>query len=359
MADRSIYVIIHNQTAFGLTLASYSYLTNGFYPGFGPWLPEKIAPQSTAEFRVESNGPFPRVRGGVIYHVDHDHGSTAAFYYDVGTFSNDFAREVFFYDALVQCEYLIEGRNDVTATVTLSEPGPGVMVYEHDGYSGRSQFFKAGRYDVGDLNMIGNDVISSFQISPGCSIEFFETAGFQDPINKFENTYVRQTDGHASFHPGNDLTSSLIVTSKDGGQIPPDFGHEVPPGPDVMVGLRGVRLFEHDNYNQGPSLGTGPTGQKLATFFGVGLHNLQRVYETEIQRGFRGSYRQALLAMFYGVGPLQCSSLQVGQGYYVKLFDQPDGQGEHILIDSSLKQMPQNWNDRAVSIEVSKIHVPA
>jgi hypothetical protein len=53
-----------------------------------------------------------------------------------------------------------------------------VIVYEHGYYAGRSQTFGAGNHDMGTLNGVGNDQISSIRVPAGMSVIIYEHANY-------------------------------------------------------------------------------------------------------------------------------------------------------------------------------------
>jgi Beta/Gamma crystallin len=53
-----------------------------------------------------------------------------------------------------------------------------VIVYEHGYYNGRSQTFGAGNHDMGSLNVVGNDQISSIRVPAGMSVIIYEHANY-------------------------------------------------------------------------------------------------------------------------------------------------------------------------------------
>jgi hypothetical protein len=53
-----------------------------------------------------------------------------------------------------------------------------VIVYEHGYYTGKSQTFGAGNHDMGTLNVVGNDQISSIRVPSGMSVTIYEHANY-------------------------------------------------------------------------------------------------------------------------------------------------------------------------------------
>ena len=94
--------------------------------------------------------------------------------------------------------------NDRTSSIVVERSAfPGVVVYEHNNYAGRSQVLDVGRYDVGQLS-IGNDQISSGKVPPGWKVTLYQEAGFRG------NTKVLTADTPA-LPDFNDRTSSIVV----------------------------------------------------------------------------------------------------------------------------------------------------
>jgi hypothetical protein len=62
-----------------------------------------------------------------------------------------------------------------------------VVVYEHGNFGGKSQTFAAGNHDMGELNVVGNDQISSIRIPAGMSVTVFEHASYGGRSLTFNN----------------------------------------------------------------------------------------------------------------------------------------------------------------------------
>ncbi|MFB3154096.1 MAG: beta/gamma crystallin-related protein, partial [Candidatus Acidiferrales bacterium] len=94
-----------------------------------------------------------------------------------------------------------------TPAPTREPPGPeGVTLFEHDGYSGRSENFQASDSNLKD-NLIGNDRASSIRVPPGYVVTLYKNANFRG------RSVVLRGDVPALGRTavGNDQVSSLRV----------------------------------------------------------------------------------------------------------------------------------------------------
>jgi hypothetical protein len=135
----------------------------------------------------------------------------------------------------------------------------------------------------------------------------------------------------------------------------PSFGSTVLPPEDTVPSLRGVRLYEDWKYNLESSSRLADRfllGGVRSQNFDVGEYDLP--YDEEFI--FNGRFPFPVLQL--GVRPDSVSSLKVGTGYYVELYDQLGQRGEMKSISENTPIMPDGWNDRVKSIRVSKIPVP-
>lgn len=87
-----------------------------------------------------------------------------------------------------------------------------VTIYEHAGFSGRSQVLTKGQYDtaLGQIS-IGNDTLSSIKVSPGLGARLYEHSAFRGQF------YDARGEISALVMAWNDRTSSIIVCDVTGG----------------------------------------------------------------------------------------------------------------------------------------------
>ncbi|MEM1178466.1 MAG: beta/gamma crystallin-related protein [Acidobacteriota bacterium] len=96
----------------------------------------------------------------------------------------------------------------------------GVILYEDEGFRGRSEFFDR---DTDSLvrSRIGNDRVSSVRVSPGCQVTLFENERFYGDSSALE----RDEPSLSRTRIGNDRTSSLTVRCAGrGGNTGSDYG---------------------------------------------------------------------------------------------------------------------------------------
>merc|ERR1711871_488737 len=85
-----------------------------------------------------------------------------------------------------------------------------VKVCQHSKYSGKCSWKKPGSYDMGNLGTGGNDELTSFKISNGCTLSLFEHSKFRGR----RWTFKRTTDlCRGGCKGANDKTSSMKVQS--------------------------------------------------------------------------------------------------------------------------------------------------
>ncbi|SFL11552.1 protein of unknown function [Paenibacillus sp. 1_12] len=79
-----------------------------------------------------------------------------------------------------------------------------VTVYKDSPYSGSSQEFDVGSYDVSALSVVGNDAISSIRVAPGYKVTLYKDAGFKGSTKVLTSDQLYLSDF-------NDQTSSLKI----------------------------------------------------------------------------------------------------------------------------------------------------
>jgi hypothetical protein len=127
----------------------------------------------------------------------------------------------------------------------------------------------------------------------------------------------------------------------------PEIVITLPKIPDTVPSLRGIRVYEDWKYNVGS--GFIPA---LVQNFDAGDYDLP--YEPEFSMGGRFPFPVRVI----GVQPDSISSLKIGNGYYVELYDQLGQKGTMIKVSENTPIMPDGWNDRVKSIGVRKIESP-
>lgn len=125
---------------------------------------------------------------------------------------------------------------------------------------------------------------------------------------------------------------------------PPGFGtHTTPSGKEP--GLEGVVMYEDFKFNtQSNQIGLKPISQQ---FKNEGTYNLPYDPSTNLR-----------FINLNIVRPNSISSIKVGEGYYCELYDQLNGKGNRLEVNRNMDILPTNWNDKALSIVVSKTGVP-
>ncbi|MEI3650784.1 MAG: bluetail domain-containing putative surface protein [Dolichospermum lemmermannii FEM_B0920] len=89
--------------------------------------------------------------------------------------------------------------------ILYGDPGGyiGATIYQHDSYGGQAQDLRVGNYDLGNLQ-IGNDSLSSLQVSPGFKVTLYEHSLYTGS----SRTFTQSTNWVGNF---NDKTSSIKV----------------------------------------------------------------------------------------------------------------------------------------------------
>ncbi|WP_080682099.1 hypothetical protein [Sorangium cellulosum] len=91
--------------------------------------------------------------------------------------------------------------------------GDEVVLYEHSDFSGASQAFGIGRYDVDDLTIIGNDRTSSIRVPAGLRVTVFFNANFEEGAYVFTSDTNLATAGTNGVSVSADEIISSIVVS--------------------------------------------------------------------------------------------------------------------------------------------------
>jgi hypothetical protein len=186
----------------------------------------------------------------------------------------------------------------------------GVTLFEHDGYTGRSEVFRASDSNLKD-NPIGNDQASSIRVPPGYTVTLYKDSNFRG------RSVVLRGDA-PSLGPtavGNDQVSSLRV-ELDSSARPPAPTRE-PPGPE------GITLFEHDGY----------TGR------------------SEVFRASDSNLKDNL------IGNDRASSIRVPPGYVVTLYKDSNFRGRSVVLRGDVPALGRTavGNDQVSSLRVERI----
>jgi hypothetical protein len=212
-----------------------------------------------------------------------------------------------------------------------------VTVFEHVNFGGWRQDLDHGTYNAvrrGGFvspNPI-NDEISSFILGPYTEVTFFEHVDFGgDSIKFINNTPLTQEHPFMDAN-WNDKVSSVIVVGL--------FGQQTPPDGTVEEGLVGVILYA--GYDRRASEGIDPLNIMSIQRFDVGKYTLP----VNLEYARNGV---PWLTKF-GLQPKSVSSVSVGKGFYLDIFDETDARATvHKNIDD-LQTI--GWNNRITKIEV-------
>ncbi len=71
-----------------------------------------------------------------------------------------------------------DGWNDIVSSVRVTRNNCQVTIFMDAYYQGASQTLRRGSHDMNTLS-IGNDMLSSLKVSPGCTATLYEHAGYQ------------------------------------------------------------------------------------------------------------------------------------------------------------------------------------
>lgn len=190
--------------------------------------------------------------------------------------------------------------------IVLTRTGEKVEIFTHAhfamedaGVPGRSQKLAIGRYDDSKSEiLLGNDQISSLLIPPGLAVRAYDHAWFQGAFIDFT------ADVPAVPMEWNDRISSLIVYD----------ANDPPPLIDYAVGL---------DFAWSPPFKVFPIG------------DYPDLSATEM-------------------GSNRLSTLLIPRGIRVQLFDQANFAGNSGDFFADTLELPPDWNNRAVSLRVSK-----
>lgn len=172
-----------------------------------------------------------------------------------------------------------------------------VTIFEHVNFQGRSQELPKGRYDDALQQItIGNDTLSSVRVPQGLVVRLYEHYHFQGRFIDLR----KDTKAVSPFW--NDRSSSIIVYEET----------EPPPV------IKEVMIFDHANY--------GGKFQLLKS----------------------GKYDTAQIL----IGDKMLSSALIPYGMSVRLFEQPNLQGESLTLREDTPTIKPEWNDRAASMIV-------
>jgi hypothetical protein len=134
--------------------------------------------------------------------------------------------------------------------------------------------------------------------------------------------------------------------------IHPGLGGTVPPPLKTEAGLLGVMLFEDYEFNKNVQPTFDLLHKPRAQRFAVGD------YDLPFEQSFRTGGRWGGFGRVLGVRPSTVSSIKIGAGYYLELYDDFGKRGQKITLNENTPVMPVNWNDKVKSISVNEIPRP-
>lgn len=238
----------------------------------------------------------------------------------------------------------------------------GITLFEHINFEGSSVRLENGRFNLGEQRPDLECKVSSFILDGRTSVTFsnydLESIALlrSRVLVSYEN-FNQSPTRVADVGRFNDDWESLSVEMIPFG----DFG----PGTtqlDVEPGLEGIEAFVDWRFNSdGPRLGLFEASSQK---FGPDEYNLPVNVSLEWSRG-RDLHRR-------GIPPFSISSVKVGQGYCVELFDLPDFLGNKLTLVESCADIrslnpahytsqevsaARAWNDRVASLRVKKVLV--
>jgi hypothetical protein len=239
----------------------------------------------------------------------------------------------------------------------------GIKLFEHANFQGDSVYLGEGQYDLDEQSPNLEGEVSSY-ILDGFTKVSFSNYDLDPLIRIGARTYF--SDENYSQDPKevayvgdtwNDTFESIVVERIDVG-----FGQPSAPL-DVDPNIKGVTVFVDWKFNQ-DSPRFRPFESRSQTF-AVGEFNLP-FNEPIDWIGGRRFFRP-------GIQPFSISSIKVGKGFYVELFDQSNFLGDPLIIVESCQdirllnpnryksaevQRAKSWNDRTVSLRVKEIPGP-
>lgn len=242
----------------------------------------------------------------------------------------------------------------------------GVKLFQHANCGGNNEHFDEGFYNltdgdniwgsIWDVPNIQNDELSSYILDPLTSVTFYQH------IDKGGNFFEDHNDSNIEEkrvnyigNDWNDSVSSIVVEP-----VFPSFGSQPPPL-DTDPNLTGVLVFEDWKYNQTSDRSLGIFARARSQKFDVGEYPiLPNESALTLRRG-------TILRL--GVRSNMISSLRIGTGYYIELYEKQNFAGEMLTIRESTDDIrvlrkehysatevneAKNWNDRTMSLKVMK-----
>ncbi|WP_437319574.1 hypothetical protein [Sorangium sp. So ce385] len=97
--------------------------------------------------------------------------------------------------------------------------GDEVVLYEHSDFSGVSQAFGIGRYDVEDLTIIGNDRASSIRVPAGLRATVFFNANFEEGAYVFTSDTNLAAGTNGVSVSADEIISSIVVAHASDPQL--------------------------------------------------------------------------------------------------------------------------------------------
>lgn len=206
-----------------------------------------------------------------------------------------------------------------------SQGNSPVTVWEQPFTKGQPLDLKLGDFKLTVLNK----QISSLKIAAFHKITFFDASGNSVEFSNAGNSNTLLID-----YVGDEWNDRIV-----GGTV-----QWVAPFGDAYAqineeGLSGVILYEEPNFivksSPGLPIFTKPRHQTL----GIGLYNLPH-------------NESAGTEMHLGVRPDSISSVKVGDGYYIVLFDDLNQTGNQLTLTQNTAAIAPEWNDRAKSVKI-------
>lgn len=156
-------------------------------------------------------------------------------------------------------------------------PSDQVVLYDLSDFSGVSQGFGIGRYDLADIAIIGNDRASAIKIPAGLRVTVFYHAGFEGEARVFTSDTNLVDVGFS------DVISSLVVAHASDPQedVVTFYEHANFSGESVVYGV-GSGHFFNSPLDQRVSSVRVPSGLKVTLYNGLWRYSTEsRVFTTD------------------------------------------------------------------------------
>jgi hypothetical protein len=229
----------------------------------------------------------------------------------------------------------------------------GIVLYQDRDFGGLSTEIVAGYFDlctVPDNIGVQAKQLSSYIIGPWTNVSFFPSP----ELGIFASLKWSDHNPSPGFkevpYIGDEYNDDIIAVSVSSIPIP-SFGEVVPDRPAKTPNLRGVIVYEDWKFNaESNTLRTLFLGNVRSQHFDVGT------YDLPFDPAWDPSNPSPRLV--FAVRPTMVSSIKVGTGYYATIYDGPSGTGNALEINQNLDILKPEWNDRAMSLMVSKVPIP-